>query len=87
MSEPTYVKIYRVSEAFEVEVDEDALGPPGPGDEPGRPALREALRMVRAGELEGGPPDAEFVALAWDETAQVSAAALMGLEEVRGRRR
>lgn len=77
-----YVKVYRVTEVFEAEVDEGALEE---ADSPGRPALREALRMVHAGELEGGPPDAEFVALAWDETAQVTAAALVHRRIVDGR--
>jgi hypothetical protein len=74
VADSVYVKVYRVSEVFEVEVDEDTLEKE---DFEGRPALREAMRMVHAGELDGGPPDVEFVALAWDETAQVQAAALV----------
>jgi len=77
VSDPVYVKIYRVSEVFEIEVDEAELGEEEEADLPGRPALREALRRVTQGVLEGGPPDAEFVALAWGETAQVQAAALV----------
>jgi hypothetical protein len=76
VSDLVFVKVYRVSEVFETEVDEAELGEEE--DLPGRPALREALRRVRDGALEGGPPDAEFVALAWGETAQVTAAALLG---------
>lgn len=77
VSEPVYVKVYRVSEVFETEVDEAELDEGEEADLPGRPALREALRRVRDGTLEGGPPDAVFVALAWDDTAQVAAAALI----------
>lgn len=70
-----YVKVYKVIEVYETEVDEEDLG----DDEYvlGRPALREALRRVKAGEIEAGPVDCEFVALAWDEVAKVSAAALV----------
>ena len=77
VSDPIFVKVYRVSEVFETEVDEEALEESEEAELPGRPALREALRRVTQGTLEGEPPDAAFVALAWDETAQVQAAALI----------
>ena len=77
MSDPIFVKVYRVSEVFETEVDEETLDESEEAALPGRPALREALRRVTQGLLDGEPPDAEFVALAWDETAQVQAAALV----------
>lgn len=77
MADSVYVKVYRVKEVFETEVDESLLDEGPEANLPGRPALREALRRVRDGALEAGPPDAEFVALAWDETAQVQAAALV----------
>lgn len=75
-AETYYVKVYRTAEVFELELGEGDLltaaaeveDLPPEGEETGpRAILREALRLVRAGEVPGFPPDAEFVAMSWDE--------------------